>query len=37
MPVQCACMRKILLILRSMVVENRLFNENFSKKVKKIP
>ncbi len=36
MTAQYVCMRKILLILGCMAMENRLFNENFSKKVKKI-
>lgn len=31
MTVRCACMRKMLLMLRSMVVHNRPFNENFLK------
>lgn len=32
MTAQCACMRKILLILRSMVIENRPYQQNFPEK-----
>jgi len=32
MTAQCACMRKILLILRSMVIENRPYQQNFREK-----
>lgn len=31
MTARCACMRKLLLILRAMVVENREYSKNFSK------
>lgn len=36
MTAQCACMRKILLILRAMVIENRLFGEKNQEKVEKM-